>query len=209
MDASSRNAAADTGNPGSIREEVAHQHQQRVMDIEEATRYTDQSTQAIVSGFRDLLLHRADRHAKTLTRAYEDAYARLQNHLNESADTVEGEFKKFVDETLVKLDNSRKKMEHDTNNVVSEVAKLTAEVIKRSSELKAATDNWEDQHKRTFQGLEKFQKEYREMIHQLDAASKRMEKIVDSSKITSIPTILAIFVGSLLGSGLAYLILQH
>jgi hypothetical protein len=101
-------------------------------------------------------------------------------------------------------------MEHDTNNVVSEITKLTNEVTKRSAELKTATDNWEDQHKRAFQGLEKFQKEYREMINQLDAASKRMEKIVDSSKITSVPTILAIFVGSLLGSGLAYfLLIRH
>jgi hypothetical protein len=100
---------ADLESHASIKDEVVNQHQHRIMDLEEATRYTDKSTQAIVSGFRNLLLLRSDKHARSLGKAYGDAYARLQEKLKESADAVDAKFKLFVEETLVKLDDSRKK----------------------------------------------------------------------------------------------------
>lgn len=182
--------------------------QQREMDLDAAAQSADGATRAIVFGFRDLLLHRAEKHVTTLAQAHEQSAQVLQGKLQDASDHVMEAFNKFVTETLQHLESERKKLENDTGQIVNDIQKLRDDVNKRSQELKDATEKWEEQHKRTFQGLDKFQKEYRDMIHELDSASKRMEKVVEGSKLTSISTVIAIFVAGFLGSSLAYLVLS-
>jgi DNA repair exonuclease SbcCD ATPase subunit len=177
--------------------------------LEKAAKSADESMRAVVLGFRDVLFQRGDRHADSLTRAYEDAAAALQKSIEKEAARIGREFKRFGDEVVTGLEEKRASLEHDTRQITNDINNLHTEVKKRTQELKTATEEWENQHKRTFQGLDKFQKEYRDMIAQLDATSARMEKVVEGTRHPSVMSVLSIFIASVLGSALAVFLVLH
>lgn len=161
-----------------------------------------------ILGFRDRVLNRSTLHGQALIGAYQEGVAQFRKTISDGQQKMSDDMERFREEALKELDEKLKSLRSDVAHVTNDVSRIKADVKQSADGLKKSLDEWEEQHKRTFQALDRFQKEYRDTIEQFAKATERMEEIVHGSRNLSTVSVLSVFMASALGSALVLLLLH-